>query len=139
MLGTLVLLLQLTGLGNGLPAVLKSDMKPVTVKAGQKAEVTIAFNLMDGYAINRTPPMNLKLTTVPGLTLLKVEFTTSPDDPKSKDEYYVDLPSIKVPVTVAKPGRYEIPGKLVYFFCSKADGFCARNVLDFKINVLATD
>jgi len=49
------------------------------------------------------------------------------------------LPSIKVPVTVAKPGRYEIPGKLVYFFCSKADGFCARNVLDFKINVLATD
>jgi len=134
-LGIMFLGTQLTGVGTGLPAVLKHDLKTATVKAGQKADVVVSFNLMDGYAINRTPPMNLKLTGVSGVSLAKSDFTTSPDDPKSKDEYYVDLPKISVPVTAAKPGKYEIPGKLVYFFCSKADGFCARNILDFKIPV----
>ena len=33
----------------------------------------------------------LKLTPVAGLKLDKTDFISSPDDPKSKDEYYVDL------------------------------------------------
>jgi hypothetical protein len=36
-------------------------------------------------------------------------------------------------LTAAKAGKYELPGKLTYFFCSKADGFCAKQVLDVKI------
>ena len=41
------------------------------------------------------------------------------------------------PVMAAKPGKYEVPGKLKYFFCSKADGFCSFQVLDVKIPVSA--
>ena len=37
--------------------------------------------------------------------------------------------------TAAKAGDYEVPGKLVYFFCSKNDGFCSRQVLDIKIPI----
>ena len=44
---------------------------------------------------------------------------------------------MKVPVTAAKAGKYEVPGKLKYFFCSKADGFCSFQVLDVKIPVTA--
>ena len=36
-------------------------------------------------------------------------------------------------VTAAKAGKYELPGKLKYFFCNKADGFCSFQVLDLKI------
>jgi hypothetical protein len=132
-LAMIVFTTQLTAPGGGLPQILKPDYKQAAVKAGQKADVTVSFNLLNGYAINRTPPMTLKLTAVPGLTLTKTDFTTPAEDPKSKDEYYVDLPTIKVPVAAAKAGKYEIPGKLVYFFCSKADGFCSRQVIDVKV------
>lgn len=137
-LGSMFLFAQLTGIGSGLPQVLTPAYKTATpVSAGKKGEVTVSFTLTKGFAINRTPPISLKLTGVPGVKLDKTDVASSPDDPKSKDEYYVDLPSLKVPLTVAKPGKYEIPGKLVYFFCSKSDGFCSRQVIDVKVPVTA--
>ncbi len=136
-LGLMLFGVQLSGPGSSLPQVLHPDFKSVVpIKAGQPGEVTVAFNLLKGYAINHTPPISLKLTAVSGINLTKTEFTTSSIDSKSKDEYYVDLPSIKVPVTAAKTGKYDVPGKLTYFFCSKADGFCSRQVLDLKIPVV---
>ena len=135
-LGVMFLVSQLSGPGGSLPQIIQPDFKTtVPAKPGKKGEVTVSFGLLKGYVINHTPPISLKLTKVPGLTLAKADFSTSSKDPKSKDEYYVDLPTIKVPVTAAKAGKYEIPGKLTYFFCSKADGFCSRQVLDVKIPV----
>ena len=134
-LGVFVVLSQLVAQsGNDLPQVMSLDLKTVAVaKAGKKSDVTVTFSLVKGFVINRTPPINLKLTETPGVKIDQLSFNTSPDDPKSKDEYYVDLPKIKVPVTAAKAGKYEINGKLTYFFCSKADGFCSRQIYDVKI------
>ena len=134
-LGAFLLMSQLVSApGNELPQVMSLDAKSVTIaKAGKLSEVTVGFTLLKGFVINRTPPISLKLTETPGVTMAKTTFTSSPDDPKSKDEYYVDLPMLKVPVMVAKAGKYEILGKLTYFFCSKADGFCSRQVFDVKI------
>jgi Thiol:disulfide interchange protein DsbD, N-terminal len=133
--------MQLSGPGSTLPQILQPEFKVAgpagPMKAGQSGEVTVSFNLLKGYAINHKPPISLKLSKISGVTLVKMDFETPTEDPKSKDEYYVDLPSIKVPVTVSKAGKYEIPGKLTYFFCSKTDGFCSRQVLDVKIPVVA--
>jgi hypothetical protein len=137
-LGVMFLLTQLSGLGGGLPQILQPDFKPAApIKAGKRGEVAVSFTALKGYAIDRTLPMTLKLTAVPGVTLVKSELTAPSNDPKAKDQYYVDLPVIKVSVTAAKPGKYEIPGKLTYFFCSKTDGFCSRQVLDVKMPVAA--
>jgi hypothetical protein len=137
-LGVMFLASQLSGPAGSLPQIIQPEFKTSTpIKPGRKGEMTVSFGLLKGYAINHTPPMSLKLTKVPGVTLAKTDFSTPTVDPKSKDEYYVDLPTIKVPVTAAKAGKYEIPGKLTYFFCSKADGFCSRQVLDVKIPVIA--
>lgn len=135
--GAILFMAQLNGLGGGdLPQVLHPDYKSAApVKAGKKSGVTVSFNLEKGFVINRNPPISLKLTAISGMTLEKTDFTTSSEDPKSKDEYYADLPTINVPVTARKAGKYEIPGKLVYFFCSKAGGFCSRQTLDVKIPV----
>jgi hypothetical protein len=136
-LGLLLFAAQLTGPGATLPQIVQPDFKTTApVRPGQRGEVTVSFNLLKGYAINHTPPISLKLVSVSGLTLPKTDFATPSEDPKSKDEYYVDLPSIKVPVAAAKAGKYELPGKLTYYFCSKADGFCSRQVLDVKIPVV---
>jgi hypothetical protein len=136
--GMMVLLTQLSGPEGGLPQILQPAFKPTTpIKAGRRGEVAVSFTALKGYAIDRTLPMTLKLNAVPGITLAKAEIAASSNDPKAKDQYYVDLPVIKVPVTAAKPGKYEVPGKLTYFFCSKADGFCSRQILDVKMPVAA--
>jgi hypothetical protein len=137
-LGVMLLLAQLSGIGGGLPQILQTDFKPVSpLKAGIRGEVAVTFTALKGYAVDRTLPFTLNLTPVSGVTLGKTELKASPDDPKAKDQYYVDLPVIKVPVTAAKPGKYEVPGKLTFFFCSKTDGFCSRQMLDVKMPVTA--
>jgi len=135
-LGLFLSMSQLSGAGGSLPQILRPDYKPTApVKAGKQIEVMVSFTAAKGYAIDRTLPLTLKLTAVPGVSLTKTDFAASSHDPKAKDQYYVDLPILKIPLTLAKPGKYEIPGKLKYFFCSKADGFCSFQILDLKIPV----
>src|SRR5438093_5637623 len=136
LVGVALVVAQLSGPGGALPQLLHADFKvTMPIRAAKGGEVTVSFNLLNGYAINHTPPISLKLNSTPGVTLKQTDFATPTKDPKSKDEYYVDLPMIRVPVTAAKAGDYEVPGKLVYFFCSKNDGFCSRQVLDIKIPI----
>ena len=120
--------------GASLPQVMSASFKPAAlVKAGQKADIVVSFNVIKGFVIDREPQITLKLTEVSGVKLAKTEIAASPTDPKSKDEYFVDLPTIHVLATVAKAGKYEVPGKLTYFFCNKSDGFCAKQTVDVKI------
>ncbi len=133
-LGVIVVLTQLSGPGSTLPQILHPDFKTAApLKAGSRGEVTVSFTATKGYSIDRTLPLTLKLSPVAGVTLSKTDLAASGNDPKAKDQYYVDLPTIKVPVAASKAGKYEVPGKLKYFFCSKADGFCSFQILDVKI------
>ena len=135
-LGVMFVASQLSGPGGALPQILKADFKPAApIIAGKRGDVTVSFSALKGYAIDRMLPFTLKLTAVPGVTLAKADLAASPNDPKAKDQYYVNLPTLKVAVTAVKAGKYEVPGKLKYFFCSKADGFCSFQVLDVKIPV----
>jgi hypothetical protein len=134
--GVMLVFSQLSGPGSALPQILHPEFKPTApLQAAKRGEVTVSFTAVKGYAVDRTLPLTLKLTPVPGVTLSKPDLAASGNDPKAKDQYYVDLPTIKVPITVAKAGKYEVPGKLKYFFCNKADGFCSFQVLDVKIPI----
>ena len=125
---------QLSGPGGGLPQILRPDFKPaMALQAGKRGDVIVSFTALKGYAIDRMLPFTLKLTPVPGITLVQSDLAASEKDPKAKDQYYVDLPTIKFALTAAKAGKYEVPGKLKYFFCNKADGFCSFQVVDVKI------
>jgi hypothetical protein len=133
-LGLMFAVSQLSGPGGTLPQILHPDFKPAApIKAGKRVEVIVSFTAAKGYSIDRTLPLTLKLIAVPGVSLEKTDLAADGKDPKAKDNYYVDLPTIKVPVIVSKAGKYEVPAKLKYFFCSKTDGFCSFQVLDVKI------
>src|SRR5690349_5210505 len=96
--------------GAPLPQVLTANFKPAAVvKAGQKTDIVVTFTALKGYVIDRQPqtPITLKLTEVTGVKLAKTEIVAPTEDPKSKDEYYVDLPTIHVSATAAKAGKYE--------------------------------
>jgi hypothetical protein len=134
----LFLLAQLVGPKATLPQVMSAKFSsPASIKAGQKANVTVAFDVLKQYKINRDPTITLVVTPVAGMKLASTTIEASPVDKKSKDEYYVDLPTLQVGVTAAKAGKYELPGKLTYFFCSKVDGFCSKQTIDVKIPVQA--
>ena len=137
-LGMMLVAAQLGGPGGALPQVLHPDFKPAgPIKAGRKGQVVVSFTAEKGYVVDGTLPFTLKLTPVPGVTLEKADLAAPSVDPKAKDHYYAALPTIKVGVTAEKAGKYEIPGKLKYFFCNKADGFCSVQTLDVKVPVQA--
>jgi hypothetical protein len=135
--GLLFAMTQLIASGGALPQVVEVDYSGDSVAAGQSGEVVVTLNVRDGYLINHTPPMQLKLESVAGVTLAETSFVSEALDPDSSDVYYVTVPDFKVAVTAQRAGAYAIPGELVYFFCSTADGFCARQTLDINVPVVA--
>jgi hypothetical protein len=135
-LGLVLLASQLSGVGGALPQILHPSFSTASpLKAGARGEMNVTFTARNGFAIDRTLPLTLKLTAVPGVTLPETDLSASGKDPKAKDQYYVDLPTMKFAVRAAKAGKYEVPGKFKYFFCNKADGFCSFQILDVKIPV----
>ena len=121
-----------------LPQIMSPTFTPAgPIKPGQKANVNVSFSVLKEYKINRDPKISLALTPVAGVKLASTSIEASPIDKKSTDEYFVDLPILKVGVTVAKAGKYEVPGKLTYFFCHKTDGFCSKQTVDVKISLKA--
>src|SRR6266446_2846972 len=108
--GMMFVLAQLSGAGGALPQILHPNFKTAApLKAGARGEVTVSFTATKGFSVDRMLPLTLKLTPVPGVTLAKTDLAASGNDPKAKDQYYVDLPTLKFPVSVAKAGKYEVP------------------------------
>ena len=131
---TLLMMAQLVAPNFDLPKVMSARLSaPRALKAGQKTDITVSFNVLNGYKINRDPVFSLTVTPIPGVKLDSTTVEASPEDKKSHDEYYVDVPDLKVAVTPSNTGRFELPAKLTYFFCSKSDGFCAKQTVDVKI------
>jgi hypothetical protein len=133
----ILLLAQLVAPKSTLPQIMSAKFSSAPIKAGKKADVAVSFVVDSRYKINRDPRISIAVTPVAGVTVDKKPIEASSVDPKAKDEYFVDLPTIKVPVTAAKAGKFELPAKLTYFFCSKADGFCSKQSVDVKIPITA--
>lgn len=137
MAGIILLFLQLVGSSAELPQVMSAKYSTDVLTVGQEGKIVISMNVRDGYVINRIPPIQLKLEPVGGLRLDDMNMTSSSEDPKSTDSYYVDVPTFDVDLVAVESGSYEIAGELVYFFCSKADGFCARQTAEVNVPVVA--
>jgi hypothetical protein len=135
--GIMLSLAQLSGSG-GLPQVLIPHFKTAgPIRAGKKTDIIVSFTALKDYAIDRLIPITLKLAPTPNVTLAKTEIKAPSEDPKSKNGYYVDLPILRIPLTVVRAGDYEIPGQVTFFFCSEKDGFCSRQTVSVKIPVSA--
>jgi hypothetical protein len=129
---------QLVATGPGtLPQVVAAQYPSGEIRVGQEAEVTVRLQVRDGYLINHTPPMQLKLQPVSGLSLAESTLTSPSLDRDPTDVYYVNVPEFTIGINADRRGTYTVPGELVYFFCSTADGFCARQTLDVSVPVVA--
>ena len=97
---------QLSGPGGALPQILRPDFKTApALQAGKRGDLTVSFTALKGYAIDRMLPLTLKLTAVPGVTFAKTDLAANGNDPKAKDQYYVDLPTLTVPSLQPNPAN----------------------------------
>lgn len=102
----------------------------------KSGELSIRFTPNDGIHINTEPMFEVVLeknsvVEVSGLPRYK-----------STDKEYLDHTKPVVYSLTAKkgtaPGSHRVKGKVVYFYCSDADGWCNRFVQPFDLSVEIT-
>lgn len=123
------------------PARIDISVAPEQVSPGGRAEVTLRLTPKSGIRINRYPKIKLVVPAAPGLAG-QAEVSLGNDGPPPagamESNYFDEIDPLRLSLDIdekAGPGRHEIGGKLVYYYCVKASGFCAPARLDVKIPV----
>ena len=104
------------------PVPLKMSYQAQPASDG-KVSLTFKFEPKSGYAVNLKPQP--KLDIVRGQkSILPAQVVPSNATKNSEDTYYGTM----APVTVTVDRSKGLEARFTYFFCSKADGFCARKI-----------
>jgi hypothetical protein len=121
------------------PARIEIKLSPESVPAGGKAEATLLLTPIDGVTINRYPKITLKIAAQEGLAgsaESSVGDDAAPPPEKSGGNYFDKVDPLRIELSIsgsAKPGMYQIEGKLKYYYCVKKSGFCAPKKETVKI------
>lgn len=107
-------------------------LKPNEVKSGGKAQLLVTFKPQKGIHINLDPPIEFefeKELVING----KVKIS------KMKKDNYLDtekplIQNLSIKKNLS-PGTHTIKGKLIYFYCSDAEGWCSRFSQPINLNI----
>jgi len=123
------------------PANLEISVSPDGVAAGQEARVIVKLRPIDGVKINRYPKIKLHVPQQDGL-VAEARAEVGNDKPPAPDAMAANYFKTVDPVTLTlqldaglAPGNHEIDGKLTYYYCVSASGFCAPKRVGIKIPV----
>ncbi len=118
------------------------SVDPSTVHPGGDAEVTVGLVANKGFKLNRYPKIKVVIPEKEGLVAAS-ETSLGNDAPPPPDmlekNYFGTIDPLRLKLHVdkaASPGRHEIEGKLSYFYCVAASGYCAPARIPIKIPVM---
>ena len=101
------------------------EMKfPVKISIGKTSELAFFFKPIDGIHVNTTPMFELRLDKNSSFDVVG-----NPRFQKDKNDYLDITKPIEFSVKAKdnlKIGQYDLKGKLNYFYCSDAEGWCNR-------------
>ena len=124
-----------------IPAHISVTVTPESVDPGGKTQVTLRLDPIEGVKINRYPKIKLQVPGHPGL-VQEAEVTVGNSAPPPPGDTASNYFSVMDPLTLelsvehsAKHGKHEIDGKLTYYYCIPASGFCAPHRVPVKIPV----
>lgn len=124
------------------PVKVVISVSPDAVAAGAEAAVTVKLEPKSGIKLNRYPKIKLQIPAAEGLASAAEGSMGNPGPPppdKLEANYYhgtVDPLVVKVHLEAsASKGRHELAGKLSYFYCVAASGYCAPAKVDVSIPV----
>ena len=113
------------------PAHLAFSDAPTPVAAGAAAEVTLRLEPAAGVKINRYPKIKLEIPAQSGLVQAAAAEIGNdrPPAPDAMDKnYYEKVDPVVLKLAVAPDAaavEHQVSGKLTYFYCVTASGFCA--------------
>lgn len=123
------------------PVTIGVSVTPKEVTPGGEAIVTIRLDPVAGVKINRYPRVRVRIAPQPGLAELaegSAGDTTPPPMEQLADNYFETFEPLQIPIKLSADlprGAQELDGKMVYFYCMPASGFCAPAKVGFKIPV----
>jgi len=124
------------------PVKVSVSVAPQAIGAGADTVVTIKLDPKTGIKLNKYPKIKLMIPAVPGLVEKAEQSIGNPSPPPADqlDENYFHGSIDPLTVTLhldaqAAKGQHDILGKLSYFYCVAASGYCAPAKAELKIPV----
>ena len=121
-------------------------LAPGAVKAGSRSEAVVTLTPPSGIHINQYPPIRLTLESEPPITFdpdsYKLGLDAMPDNPEKNPFQTIDPIKVKFRVAPhAADAKIPVKGKLKFFYCVAASGYCAPGTKDvaFTVPVAAGD
>lgn len=113
------------------PAKVEISVSPAAVAPGGTAAVTLRIVPAAGIKVNRYPKIKLVVAAqenVVDASEASVGNSSGPPPGKPEANYFHDVDPVRLDLHVAKaakPGSHRVAGKLSYFYCVAASGYCA--------------
>jgi hypothetical protein len=135
-------------LSGGSPSVPAEPVKvsiavaPTPSVPGQDAAVTVTLQPSPGIKLNKYPKIKLVVAAAPGVVAAaegSIGASRPPASDQAESNYYkgsVDPLVVNLPVDpAASSGKHDVPGRLSYFYCVAASGYCAPAKVDVSIPI----
>jgi hypothetical protein len=98
-----------------------------------RGRLVLSFKPDPQYDFNRTPPMTVEVEAAPGVTWEQVKQSPKDGKPAAGSNYYGQILPVEFVYTLSSPAPPEARARVTYFYCSKKDGFCARETKNVMI------
>jgi hypothetical protein len=123
------------------PAKVEISISPDRVAPGGTAEVTVRIVPGPGIKVNRYPKIKLTVAAQENVVLgseASVGNSSGPPEGQPEANYFHDVDPLRLELRVAEratSGPHRVPGKLTYFYCVAASGYCAPARVSVEIPV----
>ena len=123
----------------GDPVKIEIGVTPTPSAAGSDAELTVKLTVNPGYKLNKYPKIKVLVPDVDGVLAggeTSAGNAAAPLPDQMESNYFKSIDPLRVKLAIqrsAKPGRREVEGRLSYFYCVAASGFCAPARVPIKI------
>jgi len=142
-IATACLAASLTSLVAAVPDVdlkIEVALAPGAVKAGSKSEAVVTLTPPSGIHVNQYPPIRLTLESAPPVIFepdsYKLGLDAMPDNPEKNPFKTIDPIKVRFRVAPhASDAKIAVKGKLKFFYCVAASGYCAPGTKDVAFTV----
>jgi hypothetical protein len=124
------------------PVKVAVTVSPAALGAGSEARVTVRLEPKPGIKMNKYPKIKVQIPAVPGLVDAAEQSlgnaAAPPLDQLDTNYFHGGVDPLTLTLHVdpqAAKGPHEIHGKLSYFYCVAASGFCAPAKAELTIPV----
>ena len=123
------------------PAKVTIAVEPGAVAAGAETSVTVRVEPEPGIKINRYPKIKVTVPAAEGLVgaaEASIGNPAAPPPDQLESNYFKSVEPVRLSLHVdpgAKPGTHDLEGRVSYFYCVAASGFCAPAKVAVKIPV----